>query len=494
MNRVDYINALKSALEVRKDELKEIEEYHLWVLECPDSIQLKIFSSLMELFWAFCGPMFRVLGVIETRIREEHMSDWDYSKCSYTLMTIENVFENMTHDISLDTACNIVIDKKLVCSPYAKSELKRSVKERNLHLFKQTIKEYDIDYSPASDLCSHICLASNMLGDMENRFEHAKEEDGNSETLSDEYFDKEFSLKYQACIEDLLSNVTGKLDEDGCSFEDITDAKQTIEWVSEYPLDFSSPDTLIESFAVKCVRYFLLSVHSLNAYAKANQLNDYDKHLIGAFIEKRKTEMAIVQVFFTLFTKGDVWGDDFVLMEVEDAEFWKMIEQCVYVETNEQQLLPDIENTGISNLEPVANPKLEDLPLPHVLAWDENKAREIVMRAIEKGYMKLKKKGKQYIYNWLNSGVALVYFCGRLCCGDYTKPDSEKQYNEWKQEDGETIPQKELLKLFLLNGKNLKDGIFQSRRKAKSKSDKSGPRPSPSNHKDIDELFENQQL
>lgn len=95
MNRVDYINALKSALEVRKDELKEIEEYHLWVLECPDSIQLKIFSGLMDLFWAFCGPMFRVLGVIDNRIREENMSEWDFSMCSYALMTIENVFQNI---------------------------------------------------------------------------------------------------------------------------------------------------------------------------------------------------------------------------------------------------------------------------------------------------------------------------------------------------------------------------------------------------------------
>ena len=36
----------------------------------------------------------------------------------------------------------------------------------------------------------------------------------NTQLLSDEESDKEFSLKYQAWIEDLRSNVTRKLDED----------------------------------------------------------------------------------------------------------------------------------------------------------------------------------------------------------------------------------------------------------------------------------------
>ena len=43
----------------------------------------------------------------------------------------------------------------------------------------------------------------------------------NTQLLSDEESDKEFSLKYQAWIEDLRSNVTRKLDEEGCSFEDM---------------------------------------------------------------------------------------------------------------------------------------------------------------------------------------------------------------------------------------------------------------------------------
>ena len=67
----------------------------MWILECPDNTELKIFSNLMELSLAFCGPMFRVLGVIDNRIREENMSEWDFSMCSYALMTIENVFQNI---------------------------------------------------------------------------------------------------------------------------------------------------------------------------------------------------------------------------------------------------------------------------------------------------------------------------------------------------------------------------------------------------------------
>lgn len=436
--------------------------------------------------------MYRVLCLIENRIREEHLDENDISKCSYPLMMMEDVFVNMTQDISLYTVCNVIIDKRLVCCPYAKSELKRSIKERDLQLFKDIIKEYNIDYKPASDICSRICICSNMLGDIQNVLE--SKEEGAVNSLSDKESEENLNIEVRALYEDVLMIIRKKMEEDYCSDEEITGLQDFGDWLRNNTFDFSSPENCIQSFGLHWCVCFEILVNTLNEYAREQKLTFFDNRIITQFIEKKKAEMPIVQGFFTLFTKGDVLGDDFVFTEPKDVEFLEMIEQGVSGETNEQQVLPDDENTGISNFKIVANPTLAELPLPHVLAWDENEARKIIMRAIEQGYMDLKKKGKQYIYNWLNSGVALVYFCGRLCCGDYTKPDSEKQYNEWKQGDGKKIPKKELFKQFLLNGKNLKDGIFQSRRKAKSKSVKSGPRPSPSNHKDIDELFENQQL
>ena len=44
----------------------------------------------------------------------------------------------------------------------------------------------------------------------------------NTQLLSDEESDKEFSLKYQAWIEDLRSNVTRKLDEDMFRYSRLT--------------------------------------------------------------------------------------------------------------------------------------------------------------------------------------------------------------------------------------------------------------------------------
>jgi hypothetical protein len=491
MNRVDYINALKSALEINKEEREYIEQCHKWALECQDDAQLNAFISLVNFLLAFYNPMNRVLNLITNRLREEYLYDWDISKCSFTLMTIEKVYENMTQDISFDTSCDIIIDKHLVCCPYAKSELKRSIKERNLQLFKDTIKEYNIDYKPASDYCSHICLNSNIQRDIRNRFDKAVEEYRNAEELHKEDILKGYSLRYRAICEDVQSKMKKKYREDGWSYKDVTDFNRIIEKVLKCPLDFSSPDTLINSMTINCKRGFYQSVHSLSAYAKAHLLNEYDKSLIGTFIEKKKTDMPIVQEYFALFTKGDVLGDDFVFTEPEDVDFLEMIEQDVSGETNEQQVLPDDENTGISNFKIVANPTLAELPLPHVLAWDENKAREIIMRAIYKGYMELLQEEQQYIYNWrISKIVALVYFCGRLCCGDYTEYAKKSNVkSEWIKGDGEELPKTELLKLFRYKRNKLKEGSFQYRRDSQKRSFYK-----TDNYKMIDELFENQQL
>lgn len=363
MNRVDYINALKNALEIRKEEREEIEQYHKMVLGYFDNAQLNTFISLVEFISAFYNPVNRVLNLITNRLLEEHLYDWDISKCSFTLMTIENVYENMTQDISLDTSCDIIIDKHLVCCSYAKSELIRSIKERNLQLFKDIIKEYNIDYKPASDICSHICLNSNIQRDIPNKFDKVAEEYRDAEALHKEDISKGYSLRYRAICEDVQSKMIKKFREDGWSDKDVTDLNHIIEKVKvlECPLDVSSPDTLIDSMTIICKRCFYQSVHSLSTNAKAHKLNEYDKSLIGTFIEKKKTEMPIVQEYFTLLTKGNVLGDDFVFTEAEDAEFLEMIEQCVYAETNEQQMLPNNGNTGIGYLEPVDNPKLEEL-------------------------------------------------------------------------------------------------------------------------------------
>ena len=468
MNNIEYINAIKNALAIKEDERKEIEQYQKMALDNPDNVKLKTYIGLYVFRWSFFLPLGRVLDIIIVRILEEAYNEWDNLKNSHPLMTIESVFENMTHDISLDIAYDI-IDKKLDCNTYAKSELKRSIKECNLQLFKDTIKEYNIDYKPASDSCSHLCCSTNMQKEMKSRIE----------ALSEEGTEEDISLMFRALYEDVRSQTIKNFKNDGYSDEDINEIKPNIEIVSRCTLDYSSIDTFLDSLSINNLITFYLFVNSINDFAKQDLLNEYDKHLIGNFIEKKKAEMPIVHAYFTSFTKGDIFGDDFVLEKADHTEFLKMIEQCVSIETSEQQKLLDNKSNDICNYELVANPEIEELPLLKDFHYYVENPRETIMRAIKKGYMELVKVGEDYKYNWKSDKKnRLIYFCGRLVMGDHIKSEENKK-NQWiKGESKQDFPRKPLAKLFLYNGKPLKN--VNDRAKGNC----------PPKYEDIDELFE----
>ena len=468
MNNIEYINAIKNALAIKEDERKEIEQYQKMALDNPDNVKLNTYIGLYVFRLSFFLPLGRVLDIIIVRILEEDYNEWDNLKNSHPLMTIESVFENMTHDISLDIAYDI-IDKKLDCNTYAKSELKRSIKECNLQLFKDTIKEYNIDYKPASDSCSHLCCSTNMQKEMKSRIE----------ALSEEGTEEDISLMFRALYEDVRSQTIKNFKNDGYSDEDINEIKPNIEIVSRCTLDYSSIDTFLDSLSINNLITFYLFVNSINDFAKQDLLNEYDKHLIGNFIEKKKAEMPIVHAYFTSFTKGDIFGDDFVLEKADHTEFLKMIEQCVSIETSEQQKLLDNKSNDICNYELVANPKIEELPLLKDFHYYVENPRETIMRAIKKGYMELVKVGEDYKYNWKSDTKStLYYFCGRLLMGDRIKSEENKK-NQWiKGESKQKFPRKPLSELFLYNGKPLKN--VNERAKGNC----------PPKYEDIDELFE----
>lgn len=470
MNNIEYINAIKNALAIKEDERKEIEQYQKMALDNPDNVKLKTYIGLYVFRWSFFLPLGRVLDIIIVRILEEDYNEWDNLKNSHPLMTIESVFENMTHDISLDIAYDI-IDKKLDCNTYAKSELKRSIKECNLQLFKDTIKEYNIDYKPASDSCSHLCCSTNMQKEMKSRIE----------ALSEEGTEEDISLMFRALYEDVRSQTIKNFKNDGYSDEDINEIKPNIEIVSRCTLDYSSIDTFLDSLSINNLITFYLFVNSINDFAKQDLLNEYDKHLIGNFIEKKKAEMPIVHAYFTSFTKGDIFGGDFVLVKADHTEFLKMIEHCVSIETSEQQKLLDNKSNDISNYELVANPEIEELPLLKDFHYYVENPREIIMRAIKKGYMELVKVGEDYKYNWKSDKKnRLEYFCGRLLMGDHIKSEENKK-NQWiKGESKQKFPRKPLSELFLNNGKPLSEKNLNDRARGSS----------PKKYEDIDELFE----
>lgn len=470
MNNIEYINAIKNALAIKEDERKEIEQYQKMALDNPDNVKLKTYIGLYVFRWSFFLPLGRVLDIIIVRILEDDYNEWDNLKNSHPLMTIESVFENMTHDISLDIVYDI-IDKKLDCNTYAKSELKRSIKECNLQLFKDTIKEYNIDYKPASDSCSHLCCSTNMQKEMKSRIE----------ALSEEGTEEDISLMFRALYEDVRSQTIKNFKNDGYSDEDINEIKPNIEIVSRCTLDYSSIDTFLDSLSINNLITFYLFVNSINDFAKQELLNEYDKHLIGNFIEKKKAEMPIVHAYFTSFTKGDIFGDDFVLVKADHTEFLKMIEQCVSIETSEQQKLLDNKSNDICNYELVANPEIEELPLLKDFHYYVENPRETIMRAIKKGYMELVKVGEDYKYNWKSDTKStLYYFCGRLLMGDLIKSEENKKNQLIKGESKQKFPRKPLSELFLYNGEPLTAEGFGYRGKGSC----------PPKYEDIDELFE----
>ena len=299
------------------------------------------------------------------------------------------------------------------------------------------------------------------------------------EALSEEGTEEDISLMFRALYEDVRSQTIKNFKNDGYSDEDINEIKPNIEIVSRCTLDYSSIDTFLDSLSINNLITFYLFVNSINDFAKQDLLNEYDKHLIGNFIEKKKTEMPIVHAYFTSFTKGDIFGDDFVLEKADHTEFLKMIEQCVSIETSEQQKLLDNKSNDICNYELVANPEIEELPLLKDFHYYVENPRETIMRAIKKGYMELVKVGEDYKYNWKpDTKCRLIYFCGRLLMGDRIKSEENKK-NQWiKGESKQKFPRKPLSELFLYNGKPLKN--VNERAKGNC----------PPKYEDIDELFE----
>lgn len=463
MNNIEYITAINKSLAINEHKRKNIIRCQKEALDNPDNVEIQIFMGLCVSFLSFLLPLNKAIAIISVHFLEENYDERDISKNSYPLMTIENVFENMAHDISLDFAYDIIIDKKLDCNTYAKSELKRSIKEGNLQLFKDTIKEYNIDYKPASDYCSYFCAFINRQREMES----------NIDVLPEEGLENNISLNIRAINEDNKSQTIKILKNYDCSDDDINEVTQDIETYSLKTLDNSSIDSVISYF----LNFFSLFFKKMNDSAKEGMFNYYDKHLIGDFIEKKKAEIPILNAYFTFFTKGDLFGDDFVLEKADHTEFLKMIEQRISIETSEQQKLLENKNNNICNYELVANPQIEELPL--LKDYDCN--REIIMRAIEQGYMELVKVGEHYKYNWkFSAKTILYYFCGRLFMGDRTKSEKNKK-NQWiKGESKQQFPRKPLSVLFLYNGEPLNPKNINQRSKGKC----------PKKYKDIDKLFE----
>lgn len=475
MNYRDYIKDIKTALEIEevdRNNLDQLEQCRTKDSEDSDNAQLNTFINECRFFCAFIKPLYKACDIIDKRINKERRVDFDSFNGSYSLMTVEEVFDNMAHDISFDTA-RYIVNNRLNCGSFAKSELLRSIKERNQQLFKNTIKEYCVDYKPASNFCYEFCFYSNIIKEVNRVWIEAEQ------NLKNDLLEENIPLIFRAYCENHKSIINNSMREIGYSEEYITEVQL---YLSNLTDDFFG-ETLIESFC-KGVNYlFLLLLFRLRVFVDNQELNDFDKPLIYQFVKDKREQMPIVQDYFTSYTIGDLFGDNFDVIKSDNNESLKLIDQIFLNETNERQMLANDDNV-VSNPETVESPNIEDLPLPSKLAYGEEQTRGILMRAIQERYMKLVKVGHDYKYNWSKSNALLVYFCGCLCCGDYTKIENGS-YRNWVWGDGEELPRTELSKLFLVKG----SGHLNFDKRSTYKRDNT---PSPKGSEEIDKLIKNE--
>lgn len=483
MNYIDYIKDIKTALEIEevdRNNLDLLEQCCTKASEDSDNAQLNTFINEWRFLCAFIKPLNKACDIIDKRINKERRVDFDSYKGSYSLMTIEEVFDNMAHDISFDAA-RYIVNNRLNCGSFAKSELLRSIKERNQKLFKNTIKEYCVDYKPASDFCYAYCFDSNINKEVNRVWIEAEQNQKN------DLLEENTPLIFRAYCENHKSIINNSMREIGYSEEDITEVQLYLSNVTDNFFDEIlsnlTDDFFIEGFCKTGNYLFLLLLSRLRVFVVNQQLNDFDKPLIHQFVKDKREQMPIVQDYFTNYTIGDLFGDNFDVRKSDNNESLKLIDQFALNETNERQMLANDDNV-VSNPETVESPNVEDLPLPSKLAYGEEQTRGILMRAIQEGYMKLVKVGHDYKYNWSKSNALLVYFCGCLCCGDYTKIENGS-YRNWVWGNGEELPRTELSKLFLVKG----SGHLNFDKRSTYKRDNT---PSPKGSEEIDKLIKNE--
>lgn len=288
-------------------------------IKSSDDIECRKSLPLFDFAIEFLFPLRRLICLISTRILQEvaflQSLNGDSFTYNYDLLTIGDLYERLTTFLFPKVA-EYIIDQ-LDCSPYVKSELKDSLRNKDHNQFKSIIHEYDVDYTLASNWCSHITYIYNLLKNISNEIPDMNDSD----------------MLYDTSIQDIYdiknANIKGWLEI--TNYLNKEEAENLIGWANRFNnaiVKFEQEGDHLKVFSLSCVSDFLNYISYFCILAEKGLLLSEEIKNIKEFTRKKKERDPIVEVFFSLFTIGNILEDDFTILDgiFSDRQIFDCIE------------------------------------------------------------------------------------------------------------------------------------------------------------------------
>lgn len=447
MNATFYCKLLENASKEQPTETFTSNDYE-------DADKLFALSSCSS---KFLMPLYRILCIICNRLSEEELynnGDKVLALCSFKLLKLTEIFNNLTQNISRDTAQEII--ENLDCSDYAKSELLESIENNDSVQFKNTIKEHLPNYRKLSDICSILCLGTNfqekIIKNIINNFE-----------ITDDDSEEDIKHKINAVAGDFIMEIKQNLKESGSADESSLANIDT--YLNDYFNTITSyfqQDINFDAYLYINLKDFEYLTSTIEDLAKDKMLNQYDVYAIQRLVKKCRESLPIVDAFFSQFTQGTFLESDFSFNPIIERSTTDQM--CKMIAEKPINALPIHESENQSPL---------DLILEKHPDLKKGQAKEIFQKAINSRIIVW--DNNHFVPGDGFTKVLIVYMCGKIYCDDKIEIDPLSKQPIWQEDSEDKMPCNSLMDMFGWN-------IGQTRRNKKSWS-------APKNYQIIDELF-----
>lgn len=508
-----YFKKLKNAVFNHKDSklevgLRKMREDILASDDNEDEELLPILDFILELI----NPLRRSLTVCHKRIREENFIkniDCDSLPQKYSLLTIKELYSIMCFDISPSLSHFLI--EKTECSTIAKSDILQAISDNDFELFNSTIRNNNVEYKFASDVCSHVTFLSKSRENLEDDLADISDNDEGEIFSLDDY-----KLNIRAGYERQLETITNNLKEDDLPENEIMEITDYFSGVFEEIISLYQKEDIKTAMLKESVHDFYILCSALHLIAVNKYLTPTEILFFSNFVKKKVNEIPLAERVFTLFTKGEFLheGFDIADIDIHDDKTFELIGTETVgtlpllsestIDTDKEEKIEEYHNCNktIDVKSGCAEERTNDKTGIDVIIEEvfemypilkSPRAEQYLPLALENGYVSVKDNKK---WEWSDNKkirkVELAYFLSRIYFKDCTNiiMSEGRRKCEWHQSTDEDLFSKfnfpysisEIRKAI----KSLfDDDILQERSKRTNGH-------SPKNYKDIDHLIPNE--
>ena len=326
LNLPFYTQRIKGALLPEQNNKKEkfLRQFRQDIMSSDEKEDTKLLP-LLDFCIEFLEPLSNILCIIdELRRQEQLIQSQNLDTLPYCHLTTTELYKIMTSAISPNVADDII--DYLNCSDYAKSELKESIRHKDENRFKNTIHEYDIDYSFASKSCAHIMCGEKIFTEAENEIIEALECHDDEAVNYEEY-----SELINSAYDIRLDAIRTYHNETATTEEEIEDVMHEASDRFNYIKDYYREGKIFEAMSFECLSSFHDIVCKLDQYAKNNELYPIVLIKIRNFTRQKMELYPIIKDFFSLLTQGDWLEKNFCFCsnDITDQQFLEFIEHAI---------------------------------------------------------------------------------------------------------------------------------------------------------------------